>query len=463
MKKGFAILLSALLFVSFSVPLSAAQDPTAPTQAATALQKQTASGKTDFAGAYKEMNNPQFWISQLENPDQVLMTPQEIAAFSKTVLSTPGTNCVDLDAYPQTLTQGELLERIRTYGTPSGQRYLGDKALDEAYYTTLFQNRNEAAVRDINAVRFGVIVKNAQLRTYPTWDVSYGAPNDTEFDLNCETVLKVAERVAVLHESADSNWYLVQSYNYIGWVQAADIALAERETWRELEHGAFIVVTENHVALETASDGTVLREVTLGTRLPQLEPQTHGFARVAFPTRRADGTLELIPTDIPTNMVSAGYLPYTQRNVIELAFKMLGDRYGWSGLWNSRDCSSFIMDIYQCFGINLPRNANHQAAVLGLRTDTSQMSAADKAALILGSPAGTMLEMRGHIMLYLGDYNGKPYAIHAVYSFLPHGSTQVKYANRVLVSDLDIRRTNNQTFLDAIRVVNTIQTKPPAQ
>lgn len=67
-------------------------------------------------------------------------------------------------------------------------------------------------------MRWGVVTEEAQLRTWPTYDVSYDLQDDVNFDLNCETVLKTGERVAVLHVSTDEEWLLVQAYNYLGWL-----------------------------------------------------------------------------------------------------------------------------------------------------------------------------------------------------------------------------------------------------
>lgn len=148
---------------------------------------------------------------------------------------------------------------------------------------------------------------------------------------------------------------------------------------------------------------------------------------VLLPTRGENGELELTETRVPQGLaVMEGFLEYTSRNVIEQSFKMLGERYGWGSLWYARDCASYIMDIYQCFGIELPRNASNQVAVAGKRVDVSNYSDEDKQALLLDQPVGTLLEFNGHIMLYLGKYEGKPYVIHQVYGFIPKNETEVK-------------------------------------
>ena len=59
-----------------------------------------------------------------------------------------------------------------------------------------------------------------------------------------------------------------------------------------------------------------------------------------------------------------GFLPYTRNNLIQQAFRFLGDEYGWGGQNNSVDCSSFTQDVYRSFGIVIPRDADQQELTL---------------------------------------------------------------------------------------------------
>lgn len=428
------------------------------------------SGEPNFAGAYYEMNTPAFWISGIENPDELIMSASQIEEFNKNIPDTDKTKCVDLNSYKESLSKAELLEKLRQYTIPEEARYIGDMPVDEIYYKQLILNRNEGSVKEQNSVRFGVIIQNTELRSWPTADVSYDAINDTEFDMSCETVLKTGERAAVLHESADKEWLYVQAYNYIGWVKAEDIAFCTADEWKTIaENSNWLTVTGNRILLDHSNINAKVsrRELTMGTKLMLLKDKpavidgisTVGSYVVLLPTRDDNGKLELTQTRVPQGLdVTQGFLEYTPRNVIEQSFKMLGERYGWSSLWNARDCASYIMDIYHCFGIQLPRNAGNQAAVAGERVDVSNYSDEDKQALILRQPVGTLLEFKGHIVLYLGAYGGKPYVIHQVYNFIPENETIAAEAACVLVSSLEIKRAGNgKTLLSEIRTVNALK------
>lgn len=416
------------------------------------------------------MGTPEFWISKLEHPDEIILSARQIEIFNKNSTNTDAANCVDLDNYARSLGKAELLEKLRIYTFPEEARYIGATPLDEAYYQTLLQNRNEAGVTEHNPVRFGVITQNTQLRSWPTADVSYNAINDTEFDLNCETVLKTCERVAVLHESADREWLYVQAYTYIGWVRAEDTALCTEDEWNTIGANTnWLTVTGNRITLDLNNVNAKVsrRELTMGTRLilcldkPAVVDgiSTASSHVVLLPTREENGTLKLVETRVPQGLdVTVGFLAYTPRNIIGQSFKLLGERYGWGSLWNAHDCSSFTMDIYHCFGIALPRNASKQSAVAGKQVDVSTYSNQDKQALILRQPVGTLLAFPGHMMLYLGEYGGKPYVIHQIYSFIPKEEATTTQVACVLLSDLEIKRRNSgETFLSELTTVNAIK------
>ncbi|MEG1558450.1 MAG: SH3 domain-containing protein [Oscillospiraceae bacterium] len=455
-------------FLSFAVSIMILLTACTSCAGSKAEEQRQVSGTPNFAGAYKEMSTPAFWIDGVENPDEILMTAHQIEKFNKNIVSTEATNCVDLNRYKRSLSKEELLQQLQKYKIPEETRYIGATPLADDYYEKLFVNRNEESVAAQNPVRLGVITQNTELRTWPTADVSYNEIDDIDFDLSCETVLKTGERVAILHESTDRKWLYVQAYSYIGWARTEDVALCTEDEWNTIgKNTDWLTVTGNRIILDVNNVNPKVsrRELTMGTKLILLRDKPDAIDGIStissyvalLPVRNEKGALELVETRVPQSLdVTVGFLAYTPRNIIEQAFKMLGERYGWSGLWDARDCSNYTMDIYHCFGIELPRNSSHQAAVAGARVDVSNYSDADKQALILRQPVGTLIAFKGHIMLYLGAYKGKPYVIHQPYAFIPAGETEKTVAACVLVSDLAIKRGSGAVFLSEIRTVNAL-------
>jgi len=141
-------------------------------------------------------------------------------------------------------------------------------------------------------------------------------------------------------------------------------------------------------------------------------------------------------------------LPYTPRHVFEQAFKLLNAPYGWGGMYGEQDCSRFVQQVFATVGIRLPRNSGEQAKsgqVLakfdGASLDEKTEGCDKKEVLTTKAvPGATVLGMSGHIMLYLGNVDGRPYAIHATWAFRENQDGQEirKVINKVVVSDLSL-------------------------
>lgn len=157
------------------------------------------------------------------------------------------------------------------------------------------------------------------------------------------------------------------------------------------------------------------------------------------------------PVRLPMNLdVTVGYLPYTTRNITTQIFKFLGERYGWSSLWEARDCTAILVDSFQCFGIQLPRNTGNQKTVAGVRTSLSGLTLEQRKNEILKQPAGTVMYMPGHAVLYLGSYKGKPYIFHQTFGFTPANSTKQVQVATALVTDMNVKKSSGLSILEAI-------------
>ena len=71
---------------------------------------------------------------------------------------------------------------------------------------------------------------------------------------------------------------------------------------------------------------------------------------------------------------------------------------------------------------------------------------------------GSLVSMPGHMMIYLGTVDGKPYVISACGTFVDPapGSTEARHPNSVIVSNLYVRTKSLKTWLDVSTTVVTI-------
>ncbi|MEM7607945.1 MAG: NlpC/P60 family protein, partial [Myxococcota bacterium] len=156
----------------------------------------------------------------------------------------------------------------------------------------------------------------------------------------------------------------------------------------------------------------------------------------------------------------------TRADVLREAFAFLDQPYGWGGRAGGRDCSRFLMDVFGALGVELPRNSAVQAQAGTHVMDVSDASAEAKLLLFDAAHAQgvVLLHFPGHIMLYLGKAEGRPFAIHAFSEFVTpcdqegqgEGET-LHRVDRIDVSDLSLGAgSSRRDFLTRITHVSVL-------
>lgn len=408
-------------------------------------------------GVQPEMETAAYWLKKAEQPQRILLDASQIKAFNAQMIASEPDTLYNLTQYPDTLAREAIVGFITAAQWPEDTVYMKGQPVAAAYRLLLEERRNLDAVQR-GPLAVGFTLRRSNVRTFPTRDGIFESSTDRNFDLFQETVIDPAEPVVVLHQSRNADWYYVQMYNYRGWIPADDVVLApNRSVWQAYQQPAdFLVVTANRLAIPvTRADGqreTVIFQ--MGAKLPLAGETADGY-RIKLPVRAIDGQLTYYVTEVPKRSgVSKGYLPYTTATIVTQAFGMLNDVYGWGGLDNSVDCSSFIANIYRTVGINLPRNADQQEVAAGQAVPLADLPAAEKLARITSLRAGSALYMDGHVMLYLGDVAGRPYIIHSMASYgQKNPATGVVERQRrmaVSVSELSLTRASGKTFLASL-------------
>jgi len=168
-----------------------------------------------------------------------------------------------------------------------------------------------------------------------------------------------------------------------------------------------------------------------------------GIIQVMIPYRADDGRCTFNAAYVSDAQVHRGYLPYTPRHAIEQAFKLLNSPYGWGGMYGEQDCSRFIQEVFATMGVMLPRNSTQQAKVGKLVASFGRTSTIAYRTGILSNSAGggiTLLQFPGHIMLFLGMADGRPYAIHDIFAYTEPSKDgdRLIAINRVAVTSLNI-------------------------
>ena len=259
-----------------------------------------------------------------------------------------------------------------------------------------------------------LIVHDTALRLAPTdkpYFINPKKPGQAyPFDMFQNSTLRNGATVKVFHVSYDGLWYYVEAANASGWVMAEHLAFTNEEienTWKN---------TQNFVAI--LNDNSIIKNenirvaVNLGSVFPLINESAYGYTiAVAFRSHNGNAVIEhcYVAKDHAHKMP----LELTADRVALLSEQLVGNLYGWGGMYNNRDCSSTLQDLFLPFGLWLPRNSAQQANS-GVKILLEGMSDKDKEDLILthAIPFQTFIYLPGHIGLYVGQYNGKAVMLH---------------------------------------------------
>lgn len=404
-----------------------------------------------------EQLSAEYWIRRLPDPDRLLKTFEQIESFNDEIraMVRDQKNLFEMELVKAGKPVRDQIE-LEYNATRNRLLYDGDgnripRSLFETNIRPLVQWEK---VPDRIRIRWGAAVRSTSVRALPSRTKMLEQAGDIEFDQLQFSLIKLWTPVAIYHESSDGEWLYIQAPYIRGWVRTRDIALFEDRNHlaRYAKHAAagtnFLVVTGGRIPIyrdlllnhrdQTASMGTVLpfdgqHPEAYAIRLPRRGAQGNVLIEKAFVDLKSD--------------VSVGYLPFTQANVIRQAFKLLGSRYGWGGMYDGRDCSAFTHDVFLTFGIDVPRSSKGQGFIgTQLNHFEYKEQTEDKlAALRSATPGITLLRMPKHQMLYLGEVNGRFYAIHSTWAErIAMDSDSKVRINQVVVSDLSL---NGRSYL----------------
>jgi len=411
------------------------------------------------------MKTAGFWISRHPAPDEVIMSPDAIDQFN-TRQRTDNKLTKDIFTLVQDLKTETLLGDLeKTLADITAKEYYTAAGVrdDVDSMDSVKRNMNLSGVVIGVAPRYGLVVHFAPQRFLPTEEGMYEQKDDYDFDQLQNSALDVGTPVAVVHTSADGLWYYVLTEISDGWVEAKNIALGDVNQVRQFaQDNDFAVVIKPKADIFLNESMTDYYDyVRMGMHLP-LSSIDAGRATVNVPVMDADGSLAVKEAYMNVEDVSAGYLPFTARNIYKQALMMLNQPYGWGDMYGEQDCSRFLQMVFATVGISLPRDSKDQAQVSSTVVDFDEKSADDvKITAISRSPASnTLLAMKGHIMLYLGTVDGKPYAIHDTTGYKQTvDGKEVSYAiDRVIISDLSLGQgTEKGSLLRRITRTVTIE------
>ncbi len=251
-----------------------------------------------------------------------------------------------------------------------------------------------------------ITTKNSDLRIFPTTSKMFYNPSKAgegfPFDYNQNSRVKINTPILISHYSKDKAWAFIQVNELLGWIRADTLLILNEKELNEFkESDLYIIIKEGFEIFDT----NILEDLKVGTIFPKknkkyLLATNTGIKKV----------------DINEYKIAKFPLKFTKINIEKIAKEFIGEPYSWGGLNNHRDCSSFTQDFFTPFALYLKRNSMGQTQ-LHKYLDISTLNDKQKKDFILknGIPFATLLYIKGHIMLYVGEKNNEPLVMHNVW------------------------------------------------
>lgn len=434
--------------------------------------------KSDVIGIKETMLNPTYWEQKISAGTREILTPEQISLQNQQLLTTDK-NMQQVLSYPAILSADRIRRQITSISKiPTSRRYSEHGVLltDKDYHRYI-ESLNLDALQKDQKIRFGLVVRRADMRTFPTEDKVFKTTKSINLDRFQETALFPTQAVAILHESKDRKWFFAVSYNYSAWVKKDAIAIGKRQQILNYKQNRdFLVITGDKVftSYNPYNKNISQLQLEMGTKVPLVPanevPKSIGGQNtytsyvISLPTRNEKGELKLAKALIPRKAdVHQGYLPFTEQNLLSQSFKFLGERYGWGHSFNARDCTGFVGEVYKSFGILMPRNTGQQAkSKLGKNIHfTKAATRKEKLQALSSLEVGDLIYIPGHVMMVIGYDAGKPYIIHDV-SGLSYFNKQGKYYQSVLngvsvTPFLPLQLSKEKTYLDRVNTIKKIK------
>jgi hypothetical protein len=400
-------------------------------------------------GTLPEMRTTYYWISRMKNPDEIILPLDRIMAMNNRFdqkMSAPdpfkGVNperkaiLYPLDARKKPLERpGRVLfapDPHRMTNAEIGKavketilreiKYLRSIPFGNMYAVVYSPEEIDGFEREMALDRVpekpevldGITVHHSRIRIIPSnYPLQMGLKENKtirDWDMWNLGVLRTGRPVTVLHISLSGGFLFVLSDEGYGWVNTEDIAFGKQSDIKSFSEPVhFVVCTGDRVPFYT--DETcrfVSGWLRMGDRAPLVRKGDN--SAIMIPLRR-NGRFEMEKAWLAKGSdTHVGYLPYTRRNIVETAFKLLDNPYDWTGAWMGRSHETTYRDIFACFGFRLPCQGELFTHFGGCEEVLPvAMSKDEKHRRILAhEPFVTLQVSWEHVQLFLGGYNGIP-------------------------------------------------------
>jgi len=309
----------------------------------------------------------------------------------------------------------ETLEEIKwPFRSFSASKNYGENLLPikKEFLDKMYEKSNFDNYQTLN--KKGLTIKYSDIRALPTskpllLDPSL-AGEGFPFDYLQNSSVNANEPLFISHYSKDKQWVFVFTSFTFGWLKSDEVVLIDDKYTSNWQDAKQVFITKEDVPLYTSS-GEPLFNTRIGMLFALVDETEDNYTIL---TVSSSGSKAIYNKSVISKTIaSKEILLLSENNLNNIIKEISKTNYGWGGIYEQRDCSSMLMDMYAAFGIWLPRNSSHQRHIgkiidLSKLNDTQKIIAIKEKAI----PFQTLLYKKGHIVLYVGLYEDEIIVFH---------------------------------------------------
>ncbi len=293
-----------------------------------------------------------------------------------------------------------------------------------------------------------IITKTTSVRAVPTIMPKFSKKDGYPFDRWQNSLIFAGTPVLITHFDTSARFAHIQSSFVYGWVELSDIGfVGAKDSATIQKFSDYITPNRDNITIKDIK-GNFYTTARLG-QVFALNPNFKNAQEyeIYIYTRTESATAKITTARVSKQ----DFIPFPNTLdsslVADFLTQLMGKKYGWGGMYEERDCSALVRDIFAHNGIFLPRNSKAQALYASNAIDLSKMSAKKKEKFIIenATPFYTILWLQGHIMIYLGAIEGRAIVAHSAWS-VTSGKKYENLLGGVVVSSLYVGDEKNGIF-----------------
>ena len=222
-----------------------------------------------------------------------------------------------------------------------------------------------------------------------------------------------------------------------GWLPVESFVLVNAKERTEFLSATKIAIVKDNVPLYNAQQ-RFITYAKVGAILPIISEDDDFFHAYMY-TRDATFNAQKLELYIPKNFAQHVPIDFSKESISKIGDQLLGEKYGWGGYLDNRDCSAMTRDFLSPFGIWIPRNSAAQKS-FGEYVSLKDLTPKEKEAMILknGIAFLSLIYLKGHIMLYAGEFEGKALVMQNIWGVrtMEDGKEGRNVIGKAIISDL---------------------------